>query len=299
MNSLCKNSSLEQRNVLMVLKQLLLILVLCILTLPASAARFDHVIWDGLLREHVYMMNQGQVSQVNYAGFALYHGQLQKYLSQLSAVKERDFSSWDKSEQLAFLINAYNAFTVEMILRSYSSFATLMAYAPVDFLWKSRLISMLKNQRKLKFISLFGEFLSLDDIEEGMIRKPGNYDEPRIHFALNRASIDCPALLNRAYSGIELEHQLEAATRAFLSDRSRNRLNEEAERLEVSEIFDWYSADFERGWQEWPSLAQFFAHYRDSLADTPHARELLTAGNLEIQFLEFNWMLNEKRWSGY
>ncbi|SFE28792.1 DUF547 domain-containing protein [Nitrosomonas sp. Nm166] len=299
MNSLCKNSSLEQRNGLMRLKQLLLTLVLCIITSFASATRFDHTIWDGLLREHVYMMDQGQTSRVNYFGFASNHGQLHKYLSQLSAVKEKDFSSLDKSEQLAFLINTYNAFTVEMILRSYSSIATLRAYAPVNIHWKSRLISMLRNQRELKFIPLFGKFLSLDDIEEGMIRRPGSYDEPRIHFALNRASIGCPALLNRAYSGIELEHQLEAATRAFLSDRSRNRFNEEAERLEVSEIFDWYSEDFERNWQGWTGLAQFFAHYRDSLADTPHARELLTAGNLEIQFLEFNWMLNEKQWSGY
>ena len=279
----------------MTLKRLLLTLLLCATSYTASAARFDHVIWDELLREHVYMINQGQASQVNYSGFALYHGQLRKYLDQLSQVKKSDFSDWDKSEQLAFLINAYNASTVEAILRSYSSIATLRAFAPVTFSWKFRLISMLKNQRELNFISLFGEFLSLDDIENEMIRKPGNYDEPRIHFALNRASIGCPALRNRAYTGIELEEQLEAATRAFLSDRSRNRYNEEAERLEVSEIFDWYAEDFERGWRGWSSLAQFFAHYRDSLADTPRAQELLTAENVEIQFLEFNWMLNEKQ----
>lgn len=276
-------------------KRLLLILLFCVTAHTASAARFDHTIWDGLLREHVYMMNQGQASRVHYAGFALYHGQLRKYLDQLSKVQKSDFSDWDKSEQLAFLINAYNASTVEMILRSYASIATLRAYAPVTFSWKYRLISMLKNQRKLNFISLFGGFLSLDDLEEDLIRKPGNYDEPRIHFALNRASIDCPALRNRAYTGIELEQQLEMATRTFLADRSRNRYNEEAEKLEVSEIFDWYAEDFERGWQGWSSLSQFFAHYRDSLADTPRAKELLTIENLNIQFLEFNWMLNEKQ----
>lgn len=279
----------------MTLKRLLLILLLCVTPHTASATRFDHTIWDELLREHVHMINQGQASRVYYAGFALYHGQLRKYLDQLSKVRKSDFSDWDKSEQLAFLINAYNASTVEMVLRSYSSIATLRAFAPVSFSWKYRLISMLKNQRELNFISLFGEFLSLNDLEEGMIRRPGNYDEPRIHFALNRASIDCPALRNRAYTGIELEEQLEAATHAFLSDRSRNRYNEEAAKLEVSEIFDWYAEDFERGWRGWSSLAQFFAHYRDSLADTPHAKELLTAENLDIKFLEFNWVLNEKQ----
>lgn len=279
----------------MAFKRLLLVLLLCITSHTVLAARFDHIIWDGLLREHVHMINQGRASQVNYQGFAMNHGQLIKYLAQLSQVKKSDFSDWDKSEQLAFLINAYNASTIEIILRSYSSIAALRAYAPVTLTWKTRLISMLKNQRKLGFISLFGDFLSLNDIENDMIRKAGNYDEPRIHFAINRASIGYPALRNRAYSGIELEQQLETATRAFLSDRSRNRYNEAAEKLEVSEIFDWYTRDFERGWQGWISLAQFFTHYRDSLADTPRARELLTAENIEIQFLEFNWILNEKR----
>ena len=135
----------------------------------------------------------------------------------------------------------------------------------------------------------------LNAIENEMIRKPGNFNEPRIHFALNRASIGCPALRNRAYSGMELEQQLEAATRAFLSDRSRNRVNEEAEKLEVSKIFDWYREDFERGWRGWSGLVQFFAHYRDSLADTLRAKELLASENSHIQFLEFNWMLNEKQ----
>lgn len=285
----------EQQNTLMAIKRFLLIVLLCITANTASATRFDHTIWDDLLREHVYMLNQKQASQVNYYGIALNHGQLQKYLSQLSTIKKSDFADWDQSEQLAFLINAYNAFTVEMILRSYSSIATLRAYAPVTLSWKSRLISMMKNQRELEFISLLGEFLSLNAIENELIRKPGNFNEPRIHFALNRASIGCPALLNRAYTGMELEQQLEAATRAFLSDRSRNRVNEKAEKLEVSEIFDWYRKDFERGWREWSSLAQFFAHYRDSLADTPHTRELLASENAEIQFLEFNWLLNEKQ----
>lgn len=154
---------------------------------------------------------------------------------------------------------------------------------------------MMKNQRELEFISLLGEFISLNAIENEMIRKPGNFNEPRIHFALNRASIGCPALRNRAYTGMELEQQLEAATRAFLSDRSRNRVNEKAEKLEVSEIFDWYREDFEHGWREWSSLAQFFAHYRDSLTDTPRARKLLASENAEIQFIEFDWMLNEKQ----
>ena len=278
----------------MAIKQLILVLLLCFASHNVLANRFDHSVWDELLRAHVVTKNQGKTSQVNYLGFAQYHGQLRRYLSQLTEVKRSNFFNWDRSEQLAFLINAYNAATIEMILRSYSSLFTLRAYAPVTLSWKSRLISILKNQRELGFIALFGEFLSLNDIED-MIRKPEYFDEPRIHFALHKGSIGSPALLNRAYAGIELENQLEKATRNFLSDRSRNRYNEEMERLEVSEIFDWYSKDFERGWQGWSGLGQFFTHYRDSLADTPRAKELLNTEYPDIQFLEFDWLLNEKQ----
>ncbi len=278
----------------MELKQYIFASLLCIATSTALANRFDHGIWDDLLREHVYMTQQEQISRVSYSGFALYHGLLSKYLSQLSQVKKSDFSNWDKAEQLAFLINAYNAFTVEIMLRSYSSIATVRAYAPVNIHWKSHLVSMIKNQQRINFIPLFGKFFSLKELEEQFIRKPGKYDEPRIHFALNRASIDCPALLNRAYTGIELEQQLESATRAFLSDRSRNRYNEEAGRLEVSEIFDWYEKDFERGWQGWLSLTHFFSYYGNYIADTAHTQEILSISDFEIHFLEFNWMLNEK-----
>lgn len=279
----------------MALKPLLLVFLLCITIPTASAARFDHALWDHLLREHVYMMDRGRASQVNYSGFALNHGQLQKYLTQLSAVKESDFSNWDKSEQLAFLINTYNAATVEITLRSYSAIALFTAYAPVTIDWKTRLISIIKNNRELNYIMLFGNMLSLNDIEQDRMRSAGNYNEPRIHFALFRASIGSPALLNRAYTGMELEQQLETATRAFLSDRSRNRYNEAAEKLEVSEILDWIGEDFQRGWHGWDSLDQFFAHYRDSLADSPIARERLAAGGIPIEFLDYNWLLNEKR----
>lgn len=141
---------------------------------------------------------------------------------------------------------------------------------------------------------MFGDTLSLNNIEHDMIRRPGNYDEPRIHFALNRATIGSPALLNRAFTGMQLEEQLESATRSFLSDRSRNRYDEASEKLEVSELFDWYREDFERSWHGWDSLDQFFAHYRDSLADTPAASARLASAGIWIEFLEYNWLLNEK-----
>lgn len=275
-------------------KHSLLIVLLWLTSQAVSAARFDHAIWDDLLRQHVYMVNQGQASVVDYFNFSAHRGQLSRYLSQLSQIKKSDFSNWDKSEQLAFLINAYNAFTIDMILRTQSTFPQDRYYKPRNLRDKLQLISRIKNQQKINFIPLLGEILSLSELEDDFIRRPGNYDEPRIHFALNRASIDYPALRNRAYSGIDLEQQLESATRAFLSDRSRNRLDEVTGKLEVSEIFNWYKRDFERGWQGWSNLSQFFTQYRDSLADTAHTKELLATDNFYIRFLEFNWILNKK-----
>ncbi|MBP6057063.1 MAG: hypothetical protein KA524_01315 [Nitrosomonas sp.] len=88
---------------LIIFKHSLLILLLWLISHTVSAARFDHAILDGLLRQHVYMINQGKASVVDYYEFVAYRSQLSKYLSQLSQVKKSDFSNWDKSEQLAFL----------------------------------------------------------------------------------------------------------------------------------------------------------------------------------------------------
>jgi uncharacterized protein DUF547 len=246
-----------------------------------SASEFDHSIWDDLLQKHVHMIQDGRASEVDYRAFLQKREELQSYLSKLSAVNANEFATWTKSEQLAFLINAYNAYTIELILTRYPELDSI-----------KELGSFLRSPWKKKFIPLLGEIRSLDDIEHGMIRKKGAYNEPRIHFAVNCASIGCPALLNDAFTGTKLEQQLEAVTRAFLADRSRNRYNAKTGRVEVSKIFDWYREDFESGWHDWHSLNQFLAHYADSLTDTSDAKKKLVAGNVKIRFLDYDWKLN-------
>jgi len=194
-----------------------------------------------------------------------------------------EFSTWSKPERLAFLINAYNAFTVELILTRYPKLDSI-----------KDLGSLFRSPWKNEFIPLLGKMRSLDNIEHDMIRNPGDYNEPRIHFAVNCASIGCPALLNEAFTSSKLEAQLEVVTRAFLADRSRNRFNVSTGRLEVSKIFDWYGNDFERGWGGWHSLDQFFAQYADSLTDMPQAKNKLLAGGNRMRFLKYDWALNGK-----
>jgi hypothetical protein len=141
-------------------------------------------------------------------------------------------------------------------------------------------------------VPLLGRKVSLDDIEHAMLRAPGRYDEPRLHFALNCASIGCPALREEAYTAERLEAQLEAQAVRFMADRTRNRWNAARGRLELSKIFDWFGDDFRAGGG---SLAAFVARHADRLADAPADRERLRSGRVDIAFLDYDWSLNDAR----
>jgi len=263
-----------QRNIIATL-----LLVLLTLSGAARAAEFDHGAWDGLLKAHVVPITNGNATEVNYAGMANDRAKLKAYLAALTSVSRTSFDSWSKPEQLAFLINAYNAWTVELILTKYPKLESI-----------KDLGSLLKSPWKKEFIPLLGKTLSLDNIEQDMIRGSGAYNEPRIHFAVNCASIGCPALRTEAFTGGKLAVQLDAATRGFLSDRSRNRLQDGE--LQVSSIFKWYREDFERGWQGYKSLQQFFSDYATALGLSPTDVQKLQSKSLEIEFLDYDWRLN-------
>ena len=106
---------------------------------------------------------------------------------------------------------------------------------------------------------LLGKTRSLDDIEHGLIRGSGKYNDPRIHFAVNCASIGCPALREEAYTATDLESQLQEQTVRFMSDMTRNIAQDNT--LSVSSIFKWYGDDFEQGFKGAYTLQQFFMQY--------------------------------------
>lgn len=258
-----------------------LLLNSAVFSLAVHAAGFDHATWDALLKKHVVVLRGGQVTQVDYAGFKTDRGALKQYLSAISGVARPDFDKWSKPEQLAFLLNTYNAWTVELILTAYPDVASI-----------KDLGSLLHSPWKKRFIQLLGDTRSLDDIEHGLIRGSGRYNDPRIHFAANCASIGCPALRPEAYVAEHLDVQLEDATQKFLSDRSRNRL--EGDALKVSSIFKWYQDDFEKGWRGANSLGRFLALYRESLGLNADTVRRLSAGVVAIDFLDYDWRLNAK-----
>lgn len=263
------------------MKKILITLMLLIVGADVHAAVFDHTPWDALLKKNVVVLREGQATQVNYRGMSADRAALKTYLDNLSAVTPNAFGAWPKQDQLAFLINAYNAWTVELILTGYPDIASI-----------KDLGSLLQSPWKKEFIPLLGETRSLDGIEHGIIRAKGIYQEPRVHFAVNCASIGCPALSPEAYTGEHLATQLEEATRHFLSDHTRNRLL--GSTLEVSSIFNWYREDFERGWGGFYSLKQFFITYGEALElDEANKKRLMTE-EIDIDFLDYDWRLNSK-----
>jgi len=253
---------------------------------PAAAQAFDHghAAWTALLRKHVRLLRGGQESQVRYAGFVADRAALKAYLASLSAVPAATFAGWSRAERQAFLINAYNAFTVELILTRYPDLKSI-----------KDLGSLFSTPWKPKWVPLLGTTVSLDDIEHAMLRKRGDYDDPRVHVGVNCASIGCPALREEAFVAARLDAQLDEQALRFMSDRTRNRFNAARGRLELSKIFDWFGEDFRLGHRGVASLGAFAARYAEQLADNPADRERIRAGTVDIAFTDYDWALNDAR----
>lgn len=260
--------------------KLLLTLLMLVLPVAAQAQAFDHGSWDALLKRHVVVVRGGVASQVRYDGMARDRAALNGYLAATGKVTRATFDGWSKPEQLAFLINVYNAATVELILTGYPKIKSIRDLGTV-----------FQGPWAKPFVTLFGKPVSLDAIEHGLIRGSGRYNDPRIHFAVNCASIGCPALGKAAFRGATLDAQLDAATRGFLSDRTRNRV--QGNGVAVSMIFKWYRGDFEKGWRGAKTLPAFLSLYGDSLGLSPAATTSAKAGQLSISFLDYDWQLNK------
>ncbi len=254
--------------------------------LPTRAQAFDgnHAAWTALLKKHVVVQDGGKASQLRYTGMAADRAALKAYLGTLSSVGAGTYAAWAKSRQMAFLINAYNAFTVELILTRYPQLASI-----------KDLGNLIQSPWKQKFVPLLGTNVSLDQIEHGMLRERGSFDDPRIHLAVNCASIGCPPLREEAFVAERLDAQLDEQAQRFLSDRNRNRWNATTQKLEVSKIFDWYQEDFRLGHRGITSVAAYLARFADALADAPADRERIRGQRASLSYLDYDWHLNDAR----
>lgn len=233
---------------------------------------------SAFLARHVAWNAAGTATSVDYASVRRNRGELQRLLNAFSRITLSEFEPWPLTARQAFLINAYNVWTLALI-----------ADAPADTGSIKDLGGFLQSPWKKAFIPFLGETRSLDDIEHGLLRGAPDFDEPRIHFAVNCASIGCPALRPEAYTADRWDAQLDDQARRFLRDRTRNRvLERDPFRVGISSIFDWYDSDFASA----GGVHGFLARYPDALGLTPAETAALRRDDARIEFLDYDWRLN-------
>jgi hypothetical protein len=198
---------------------------------PGSAKTVDHAAWDALLKTYVVRGADG-LNRVAYGKFKPDHAKLKSYVASLEAT---DVSALDRPEQFAFWANLYNAKTIDVVLDKY----------PVKSIKEVSLGGGLKSlvgggPWQAKIVKVAGTAMSLDDIENVVMRP--TFKDPRVHYAVNCASVGCPNLAAEALTGAKLEAQLDAGARAFVN--SPRGLIIAGGKAKASSIYDWFQADF-------------------------------------------------------
>ena len=227
----------------------------------------DHDQWSALLQKHV---DEG--GYVNYKGFQKDSISLNAYLEELTT-NPPDENAWSTKEQLAYWINAYNAFTVKLIMDHYP-------LESIKDIGSAIQIPFINSPWDIKFIKINGEKLDLNNIEHSILRK--KFNEPRIHFAINCASFSCPKLRQEAFVADKLDAQLEEQSIDFINDSERNIISKN--HAEISKIFSWFKGDFTKN----GSLIDFLNKYAKNKMDK----------KVKIFHKEYNWSLNERGMPG-
>lgn len=234
-----------------------LIILLSVFTFSFANTQVSHAKWDALLKTHV-----SKAGTVNYKGFKADQAKLTAYLKELES--NTPTSSWSKNETMAYWINAYNAYTVQLMVKNYP----LKSITDLKFSGK--------NAWDHKWIKIGTETLSLNDIEHIKLRK--KYKDARIHFAVNCASFSCPVLLNTAYTADKLSTQLETQAKLFINDPKRNQITSSG--VKISQLFEWYKDDFTAGGK---TVIDYLNQY---------SKTKIKPGT-NISYLNYNWNLNE------
>lgn len=243
----------------------LALIVFCLLVLAevsfAADGQLNQKPWAELLKKYVHN------GVVDYAGFQRDETTLDRYLENLAAQTPEQLS---RNAQYAFYVNAYNAWTVKMILSAYPGIKSI-----------KDLGGFFKSPWEKPIVRVGTQTFTLDEIEHKKLRP--RFKDPRIHFVVNCASISCPPLRSEPYDAKKLEAQLDDATRAFLNNPVNYRL--EGSNFYVSRLFKWYSEDFE------DDAVGFYLKYarEDLKADIQAAGSALT-----VKYLNYDWRLNGK-----
>lgn len=214
-------------------------------------------VFNNLLQKHV--SNKGMV---DYKGLKKDHKKLEVYINYLKNTTPE--KSWSTNKQKAFWINAYNAYTIKLILDNY----------PVE-----SIMNIKKNGKsawKIPIVKIGNSTYTLDHVEHEILRK--QLFDPRIHVGVNCASISCPKLSNIAFTEENIDRELTKLMKEFINDSSRNKITEN--NLLISEIFNWFQPDFTKK----STLIEYLNKYA-----TINIKK-----NAKVSFLEYNWQLNSK-----
>jgi hypothetical protein len=217
-----------------------------------TSPKVDHSIFDNLLKEHVTASGE-----VDYKAFQSKQVLFKQYQNQLSSANPYA-KNWSKNDKLAFWINVYNAFTIQLIID----------HMPIES------IKDIRGPWNKKFFTIAGEEMDLNHVEHDILRKMG---EPRIHFAIVCASFSCPQLRNEAYTSVKLEQQLQSQSVQFINDPKRNKISKDE--VNLSKIFDWFTKDFTSN----GSLISFLNQYS----------KVKINESAKINWLDYNWSLND------
>lgn len=223
----------------------------------------SHELWTELLQAHV--KSNGLV---DYQGMVDDKDKLEKYL-QLISTNAPDPEVWSREERLAYWINVYNAFTMKLIVDNYPV-ESIKDLHPVN-------IPLVSSVWQKKFFKIGGASMNLDQVEHSILRK--KFDEPRIHFAVNCASMSCPPLRNEAFMAQVLDQQLNEQATNFINDPEQNRITTEG--ADVSKIFSWFRRDFTQN----GTLVDFLNQYSKS--------KIARGG--DIDYLDYDWKLNDSK----
>ncbi len=232
------------------------------LKIRGKGAVINHSEWTALVKKYV-----DDDGLVDYKGFISDKPKLEAYLKKVS--ENAPAKNWTEQDKIAYWLNAYNAFTVKYIVDNYpvKSIKDLGAKKPVMFVntaWDN------------KFFEIEGRKTNLNNIEQRILRQ--NFKEPRIHFALNCASMSCPKLRKEAYEGSKLDEQLDEQTKEFLADKNRNKISEG----KISSIFDFYTQDFTK-WSG-KSIPAYINQYSS----------VKLKEDKPLEFVSYDWSINEQ-----
>jgi hypothetical protein len=246
---------------------LLIGLVGTVLPYAVEAQSYDptHAAFTKVLAAHV------RDGKVDYKALKSNPAELTAYLDMLAQVQEATFKGWSKADQMAFLMNLYNATTLKLIVDNY----------PVSSI--KDIGSFFKGPWKQSVVRVFGETKTLDNIEHDILRP--TYDDARIHLALVCAAKSCPPLRSEAYVGSKLDAQFLDQGKVFFATPAKNQIDVAAKTMKISKIFDWFEKDFV---QSSGSVEKFILPYVD-----PAVAGAIGAGGFSISYTNYDWSLNE------